>query len=120
MTTYSLEGKTRELTISEKAALLVVSMIVGMSGVFAVSSGSRKNVVYQVRHDGHKAVSCNCAAMGRCSHMEAVNLHIAQMEAEEQARLATIAAEKARKEAERAAYLEFEFQCGAYSVPGLY
>ena len=115
MTTYTLAGSRQELTISEKAALLVVSVIVGMSGVFAVSSGSRKNVVYQVRHDGRHATGCNCQAYGRCSHMIAVDLHIAQMEAEEQARLAAIAAEKARREAERQAYLEYEFQMGTYN-----
>ena len=54
---------------------------------------------YEVHVYNGKATSCNCPAKKPCYHLIGV---------------------QAYEDARREQYREFEFQCGSYSIPGLY
>ena len=64
MTTATINGKRKSISMSEKATLLSVSQIEGEPG-YIVSSGSDKSKSYRVSED---VQHCNCEAWGTCSH----------------------------------------------------
>jgi len=76
MTTMTLNGKRVTLTVSEKAKLLTVFDI-HEEGRLAVTSGSRENDAYVVRHDGQHSQYCPCGAyIAKCAHRVAVDAHL--------------------------------------------
>ncbi len=76
MTQMTLNGKRVTLTVSEKAKLLTVFDI-HEAGRLAVTSGSRENDAYVVRHDGQHSQYCPCGAyIAKCAHRVAVDMHL--------------------------------------------
>lgn len=76
-TTARINGKTKKMSISEKARLLTVQIIEGLPGVLAVSSGTEQHKGYQVTHNGAYTTGCNCGSFfPNCSHMVAGDLFL--------------------------------------------
>ncbi len=72
--------------------------------VYEVKSSNGVDTYKTTLKDG-LAKSCTCPSYKPCYHMT-------QLQERE--------AQRVNREAEKQAYREFEFQCGHYSIPGLY
>lgn len=80
MTTMKVNGKTVSLTIEQKARKLSVWTLEGEGNALAVTSGSKPNTAYVVRHDGAHCQYCPCQSGkfgGRCAHKVAGDAFLA-------------------------------------------
>ncbi len=75
MATMIINQKRLTLSIEDKARLLQV-IDIHEDCHLGVTSGSKPNSAYVVRHDGKQATYCPCGARITCSHMIAATWYL--------------------------------------------
>ena len=109
-----------------KTVDILYRVLIKLSGIIVYIVLSSDGVTrYNVTVVRGKVNSCTCPSYKPCRHMKAVQSQEDARSEQELARRmaeqkAHVAAMRSEKEQEREQYREFEFQCGSYSIPGLY